>query len=217
MSAQRARHLEPVTSEDEHLVVVDQRTGEARPLSFFQQPLRDELDGAQQEIARLRVKNANLKRDTEARMHEHKLFSSALKAFEHWKIVCHHPNSDFTPDRFKLVQPFLKNTKRFGLPVVLRAIDGAAFQSWVSEYSNGSLKHHNGWKKIFEGIDSVEEHANRSPKGWNLAVSAEMETWKRGVLVKDDWGGLRPPDGWKPRPEGAPAQSELDLNGEETE
>lgn len=184
-----ARHLQSVS--------FDAATGEVCPNC---EELQRQLDGAERDVRGWRSRYALLKADKADQAKHHGLFPAAKQAFSHWQIVCEHKRSGFTADRFWLIEPFLEDKERYGLEMVLRAIDGAAFQSWVSERTNGTLKLHNDWDKIFEAATSMEERVNRAPRGWTPAVSAEMEGWKRGVLVNKSWGGLIAPNGWEPPP-----------------
>lgn len=214
--SQPARHLQAVEAEQANLIVVDADTGQRMgPLAEHTLPLQDQIDGLEREIRAWRARIASMKRDEAAKALSHTLFPKAKRAFEHWQIVCRHERSGFTSERFWIVEPFLENKKRYGLEIVLRAIDGAAFQSWVSRRSNGSLKVHNDWNKIFASGDAVEERANRAPRGWSLAVSEEMESWAMGELVAEAWGGLRPPNGWEPpAPETEAGQVGLQIEEE---
>lgn len=151
----------------------------------------------------LRMKRRNiedLEADKDRQAETHELADKARAIFWHWQIVCNKRNSPFTPDRFWQILPFLKN-KKYGVDGCRKAIDGAAFESWVTQQRNGYIKWHVAWDKIFEKAGTVEDRINRAPKWWSPPASVELETWpvQRPTIndVKSFWG-ISPPKGWKP-------------------
>lgn len=151
--------LRLVQTDDGHLV--DSTTGEHLGECPNCAAVQDQLDGAHKEIRAWRARYADLKRDKEREMKDHELFPVAAKVFEYWKERCCHPRSDFTPDRFFLLMPFVK---RYGEKLCRQAIDGAAFDPFVTRRKNGSPKRHDGVDLIFRSADKFEEFCNRAPK-----------------------------------------------------
>lgn len=155
-------------------------------------------EAIERELRMKRRKIDELMADKERQAETHPLADKARTLYWHHQIVNGYRKSLFTTDRFWEVEPWLRR-KQYGVDIVRRAIDGAAFQSWCSERSNGSFKIHNEWSKILKNADSIEEHANRAPKWWTPAASVEMESWPRRKPTESGaWYGIRPPEGWKP-------------------
>lgn len=156
MSAQSAPHLR----------VVDQN-GEIHEACPNCQELQNQLDGAEKDIRAWRARYAALRRDKSREAKQHELFPQALRAFEHWQKACNHPRSSFTPDRFWQVLPFLEDEK-YGFEIVIRAIDGAAYDPFVTHRKNGSAKRHDDWELVLRNAGKVEEFANRAPANWMM-------------------------------------------------
>lgn len=194
MSADPApRHLHGIDG----TVSFDSSTGELCP--------NCELVARDRERAELRVRMLDrkideLKADKDRAALNNPHHEQARQLFWHWQQVTNHRNSPWTTDRFWQIEPFLRQ-KKYGADLCRRAIDGAAYESWVTERRNGSLEVHSAWEKIFEKAGSVEKYSCRAPRGWNLSYSAEMETWApqrpTSADVKSFWG-VKPPKGWKP-------------------
>lgn len=131
--------------------------------------LEDKLSGAERDLNTWRLRYAELKRDklAEAKQSEHWPF--AVELFAYWGEKCNHSNSAWTLDRFQMVEPFLKNRK-YGKTIeeraalCRRAIDGIAFDPFITNRKNGTKKRHDGWHLIFDrGADVFEERCNAAP------------------------------------------------------
>lgn len=123
----------------------------------------NQLTGLTRDIRGWRHRYGELKRDKAKEACEHPLWEEAGKAFRHWQKVCRHERSGFQSDRFWLVEPYLKERKKYGLEMVMRAIDGAAFDPYITTRKNGTKKKHDDWELIFKHSGKVEEFANRAP------------------------------------------------------
>lgn len=89
-------------------------------------------------------------------------YNDAFLAFKEWRSKCEHPRSQFTRDRFKVVRPWIANDK-YGLRMVLLAIDGAAYDPFIVTRRNGTKKRLDDWERIFKDAGSIEEFACRAP------------------------------------------------------
>jgi hypothetical protein len=155
-------HLRPV-GDALPLVVLNTETGEQTPLSDYVQALEDQISGLQRDIRGWTTRYEELKRDKRRAAKQHPLYADAETAFKHWRAACNHPNSQFTADRFWLIEPFLENPK-YGLGICMRAVEGAAYDCWEVKRKNGSTKRFDEWERIFKNTGSVEEYANRAPR-----------------------------------------------------
>lgn len=164
-----------------HLHVVDTETGEVQPGCVSCDALKDQLAGANKDIAAWRSRYAMLKRekDAQARDHEHWPAISAL--FDEWRTECRHPRSKFTPDDFWLCLPFFEE---HGRHMCRLAILGAAFDCFKTRRANGSVKRHDDWTLIFKSRSKTEEFVNRAPR--NSAAGA-------GTITEPAGGPSGPP------------------------
>jgi hypothetical protein len=197
VSTEPVRHLHPVTTVEESRVAFDSSTGEVCPNCELARRDREELEV---ELRRKRRRITELEADKERAAEHHELWEPAKELYAHYQVVCDKRRSPWTADRFWLVLPFLKR-RQHGPEKVRMAIDGAAYQSWCTERSNGTFEVHGTWDKIFESSDSLERYCNRAPRGWSLAYSVEMESWPRRRPDPEharNWFGIRPPAGWQP-------------------
>lgn len=173
MSAQPDRHLQAV-EDAPALIVVNPETGEqVGTLDQAQQRLKDEVGGLQRDVRGWAARFAELKRDKDAEAKDSPVWPAALRVFDYWRWECKHTRSAFTLDRFELIRPFLEKLGDQSKPepdrlaeaeaLCKRAIDGAAFDPFVTERKNGSKKRHDGLDLIFRNADKMEEFCNRAP------------------------------------------------------
>jgi hypothetical protein len=197
MSAEPVPRVRQVGTIEDHRVAFDSSTGEVCPNCNV---LHRDIDGLEADIRIKNRKIARLEEDTERKAENSEYWAAARELFHHWQIVCNRRRSPWSAQRFWEVEPFMR-AKAFGPEKVRRAIDGIAYQSWVSQRTNGTVKWHTDWAKLFESPSSVEEGCNRAPRGWSLAWSAEMEHWPAArpeIKHVGGWFGIRPPAGWSP-------------------
>lgn len=147
-----ARHL---------YVVVDADTGEKLDGCPGCARRSDEIEGLQRDIRGWAARYADIKRDREADAQHSRLWPAAVELFEYWQSACNHPRAGWCADRFFLVEPFLK---RHGIAICKRAVDGAAFDPFVTTRRNGSKKRHDGFELIFRSPEKFEEFCNRAPR-----------------------------------------------------
>lgn len=195
MSTEPVPRVRQVGTVEEHRVSYDSSTGEVCPnCNVFKQDI-ESLE-ADLKLKNRKIRELEADRERAAENNEH--WDEARELFHHWQTVCNRRRAPWSAQRFWEVEPYLR-AKKFGRELVRRAIDGAAFQSWCSQRTNGTLKVHNDWQKIFESPGAVEENCNRAPRGWSIAYSDEMKSWpQRKPTEAGTWFGLRPPQGWKP-------------------
>ena len=176
-AAQPDRHLRPV--EDEvTLLVINAETGErVGTLDEARQTLKDEVAGLQRDVRGWAARYAELKRDREAEAKESPVWPAALRVFDYWRRECKHPRSEFTLDRFEMIRPHLERlaAPKKGRPdsaedriahaeaVCKLAVDGIAFDPYISDRKNGTKKRNDGWHLIFETADRFENRCNSAP------------------------------------------------------
>lgn len=152
-----------MSNEDKRFVVVDARTGQEIERSDpLPSQLEDVIAGLQRDIRSWSMRYADLKRDRDISAKTHPRYEDAKLAFKHWQHACNHKRSPFTSDRFFAVLPFLENPK-YGLKLVNRAIDGAAFDAFEVRRRNGSMKRFDEWERIFKNAGNFEEFCNKAP------------------------------------------------------
>jgi hypothetical protein len=144
-----------------HLHVVDTSSGEVQEGCPSCDALKDQLAGANKDIAAWRSRYALLKREKDAKAREHEHWAVIEGLFDEWKVECRHPKSKFTPDDFWLCLPFFQE---HGRHMCRLAILGAAFDCFKTRRANGSVKRHDGWELIFRDRAKTEEFVNRAPR-----------------------------------------------------
>ena len=161
--------------EQRHLHAVPLAPGEVVPDCAGCIARQDEIDGLKREVSTLAGKLTKAKRDKEAEARRHEFWPYAVELFAYWKERCNHPRSDFGLDRFDAVLPFLKS-KGYGkcvedrVRLCQRAIEGAAFDPYVTRRKNGSTKKHDDWMLIFRDRDKFEEFCNKAPRDWQAVA-----------------------------------------------
>lgn len=145
-----ARHLRAV---DEDGVVHEACPGCTR--------MSDEIEGLQRDIRGWAARYAELKRDKEADAQQSRYWPGAKEVFDYWRQVCNHPRSSWGADRFFLAEPYIK---KHGVEMCKRAVDGIAYDPFVTTRKNGSKKRHDGWHLLFKHPDAFEEYVNKAPR-----------------------------------------------------
>jgi hypothetical protein len=153
----------------EHIQIIDTRTGEVLEKHPEVQMLEDQVAGLQRDVRGWASRYALLKRDKDLAARNHELYPDTELAFNEWKLKCNHKNSPFTADRFWVALPFMENPK-YGLKMVLRAIEGMAYDAYSVERRNGSPKVFNEWWRLFQvkasggpNADQFEEWVCKAP------------------------------------------------------
>jgi len=150
-------------SEDGRYILVDAATGqEIERTDVTCGQLEDQITGLQRDVRAWSMRYGELKRDKDIAAKHHPLYGDGELAFRHWKAACNHKRSPFTSDRFWLVLPFLEN-KKYGLKLVLRAIEGAEHDAFEVTRRNGSIRRFDEWERIFKNAGSFEEFCNKAP------------------------------------------------------
>lgn len=121
----------------------------------------DVIAGLQRDIRGWAARYAELRRDRELEAKSHALYEPAKDLFGYWKLKCRHGRSRFTAERFELVRPLLE---KYGEGACRKAIEGAAFDPFVTTRKNGSSQRHDSWELIFRDAGKLEDFANRAPR-----------------------------------------------------
>jgi hypothetical protein len=170
MAAQPARHLH----------VIDAETGERFDECPTCATKEIELKGLQRDIRAWIKRYDELKRDKEQEAREDALWPQAVRVFQAWQTATAQvrreagekrsatarENAEFNGDRFFLIQPYLKNTKKYGSEFCMRAVAGIAYDHFHTRRRNGSRKRFDEWERCFKDAREVEERANAAPKDW---------------------------------------------------
>jgi hypothetical protein len=176
MSAEPARHLKSV-EEEVPMIVVDADGMRRGSLTDHTQPLHDIISGLERDIKGWTTRYAELKRDKEAEAQESPVWPAALSVFKYWRVQCKHPRSEFGLDRFEMIRPFLERLSspkkgrskdpverlEHAEAVCKLAVDGIAFDCYVTDRPNGTKKRHDGWHLIFGSTDHFENRCNSAP------------------------------------------------------
>lgn len=154
-------------------LVVDRATGEVvEPAVTCEecQKLRDQLDGAHKDIKAWRARHAALKRASEEEAEQSPVWPQAVALFGVWKDLTGHPRSEWTLDRFWLMEPFIK---KYGLKRCEQAIAGLAYDPYSKPMRNGRIKRYDDLTVAFKNADRFEEFCNRAPKDWAPTITIE--------------------------------------------
>lgn len=139
----------------------DPETGELEDGCSTCRGLLDQVAGLERDVRAWRARYAELARDRERDAREHPSWDAINSLFAHWRSTCRHPRSRFTADRFWEAEPIFR---RYGDEMCRRAIDGAAFDPFVTARKNGTRKRHDDWELIFRNAGKFEEFCNRAPR-----------------------------------------------------
>lgn len=146
-----------------NLRLVDTSTGELHSPDERIAELEDQLAGAHKDIRAWRTRYANLERDKARDARASELWPTAIRLFDVWKQRTGHTRSQWTLDRFFLVEPMLAT---YGPEMCERAIAGIAHDPYTKRRRNGTIQRFDSWKTCFSAADTFEEMANRAPRDW---------------------------------------------------
>jgi hypothetical protein len=139
--------------------------------------------GAEKEVRAWRMRYANLKREVDNELEGHELFPEAKRLFDFWRERCKHPRSKFTAERFEQCLPHLRD---LGADLCKRAIEGIAYDPYITRRKNGSVERHDAWSLLFRNREKVEEFANRAP--YHLPDPQKVATLARALeWVHPEW------------------------------
>ncbi len=137
--------------------------------------LEEQVKGAEKDIRAWRTRYAKLEKNRDEEARKNPFWLPAQLLFEHWKRLTGHKRSEFTTDRFELVEPFLRSST-YGFEMCERAIAGIANQHSSEIRKNGTLEHFDGWETVFKGAGSVERYASRAKLPWKSTLKPSLLT-----------------------------------------
>lgn len=136
--------------------------------------------GLETDLNAWRIRYRKLAEDKAAEARQHYLFPIVMMLFKGWQAHCNHPRARFSPDRFWAIEPFL-TTKRYGgslearVALCCRAIAGAGYNPGRRQRKNGTWQRFDDWgDSIFYSAGRFEEYCNKTPKGWQPAMSPKL-------------------------------------------
>lgn len=154
--------IAPEPDDRKRWIIVDAQTGEAvGETDEHPDDLKADVAMAKQAAKSWHGKWLALQDDRERKMRDHAALPVVREIFDYWRRACKHPASEFGPDRFFLIEPYLR---KYGPDLCKRAIDGAAFDPFITKRANGSPKRHDGLDLIFRSAEKFEEFCNRAPR-----------------------------------------------------
>lgn len=120
--------------------------------------LHDQLAGSERDVRAWRVRYRNLERDKQAEAEADPLWALGKRVFVYQCKVCGHEKAIWTPERFRLLKPFLA---RPGLEDCLRAVAGAMADEWRRERGLTLFE------DIFESRKKFERCLALTPSSWH--------------------------------------------------
>lgn len=109
--------------------------------------------------------------DPSKRARDHAQWDRCARLFKLWQRATGHTRSRFTTDRFLTALPLLEEYED---NVIERAIEGIAFDPFVTRRRNGTEQRHDDWNLLFKSAGKLEEFANRSPLDWKDTLEGHM-------------------------------------------
>jgi len=175
MSAQPARHLQPVTDAPIP-IVVNPATGERMgELPEFTQILEDALVKAEHRIRYLDGRITHLERDEEAEARKHQFWAEAQMLHDWWALATGHEGTKFGAAEFEQILPRLRE-RDIGPIDILKAIAGAAFDPGTQRMKNGRTKRFDDFELVMRSDSKLRSFMERAPG------LPDPNLWKRWLL-----------------------------------
>lgn len=113
----------------------------------------------------------------------HESFPAFKRCHDYWRTRCHHPRTKYDIDDFKLWLPWFE---KYGEAMCMQAIDGAAFDPYITPRKNGTKARHDGFRLIFRGGAKPQfmEFCNRAPV--HLPDPVHVVTLTKAIMF--GWG-----------------------------
>jgi hypothetical protein len=124
------------------------------------QQLRDELTAKERMIRSQAHTIGEMSRDRDAEAERHRYWPAAVKLFAEWAEITGHTKAQWTADRFRESERFIR---LYGEEVVRVAIHGIHHDHYVSQRRNGTSRHHDGWQVLFRDTARFEEAVAAAP------------------------------------------------------
>jgi hypothetical protein len=176
-----------------HLRAVDAQTGEVaedvdvQALIWEIEQLKADLENAERDLRSKRALIKRLQTDAEKERRAYAGREAVERLFDYWREACRHPNSKLTADRFDSVRAALE--RGYTEEQIRRAIDGAAFDPFITRRRNGTAKRHDDIELICRDGKRLEEFACKAPASGAKRTRPEVvirwldgETW--GVVPR---------------------------------
>lgn len=179
MSARRLKPVDPVEEEQlARLIVIDPDTGErVGTYGELTQELSDLLATAERNERTWRMRCRELERDRDAEAEESPVWPAAVRVFDYWRERCRHPGSEWTRERFEMIAPHLERSNtgkgkagKLTPELIGRneeicklAVDGIAFDPFVTIGKNGRQVIHDGLHLVFGSTDLLEKRCKMAP------------------------------------------------------
>lgn len=121
----------------------------------------------------------------------HELFPVAKSLHDYWKALCRHPfhkpavhcapcaRTKFTVDRFNEIRPRLQEHGEEAEELCRLAIQGAAYDPFVTTRKNGTKKRHNDFHQVF-AADKFMEFVNKAPH--HLPDARKVHTLAKALM-----------------------------------
>jgi hypothetical protein len=157
-----------VTAPVRHLRAVDSQTGEiaddvdVQALVYEVEQLKADLENAERDLRAKRALIKKLQTDAEKERQAYAGRETVTRIFDYWSETCRHPNSKLTPDRFDSIRGALE--RGYTEAQIKRAIDGAAFDPFITRRRNGTEKRHDDIELICRDGKRLEEFACKAPR-----------------------------------------------------
>lgn len=192
MNAQPEGHSPPP---ERHLRAVDTATGEVaadvdvQALVYEVEQLRSDLELAEKDLRAKRALIRKLQTDAEKERRSYLARDVVERIFDYWREACRHPNSKLTSDRFDAVRWALD--AGYSEEQIRMAVDGAAFDPFITRQRNGRDKRHDDLALICSNGKRVESYACKAPRPSNPRRSEPVVVrWLDG----ETWGVVFPLD-----------------------
>jgi hypothetical protein len=170
-----ARHLRAV---DQHGEIADL---DVAGLQHELEQTKAELELLQQDFLKKLAEIRRLKADKERERKSYVWRETVERIFDYWREACRHPNSKLTGDRFDAVRWALDSG--YTEAQIMLAIDGAAFDPFVTRQRNGRMKRHDDLALLNEG-KRIEAWACKAPRPVERRREPVVARWLDG----ETWG-----------------------------
>lgn len=154
MSAPSLRLIDGATGE---MVEGDQNALMARI-----EDLEKDLENAERDLRSKRALITKLQREKDRERQVYSQRSVVEELFEYWQAKCNRQRSKLTPDRFDAIRNALE--WKYTVQQIRLAIDGAAYDPFITRRKNGTECRHNDLELILRDGKHIESNACKAPR-----------------------------------------------------
>lgn len=145
--------------------------------------LQQQVEMLERELQGKRLAIAKLERDKEKEARDHPAYNDIKELHDYYRKACKHPRERFDGKRFWLALPMWDKD---GKATCYKAVEGAAFDPYITSMRNGKQERHDGWDLIFKSRKQFYAFCRRAPYQPTASELSRLASERLAAMPDDD-------------------------------